>query len=266
VETTEHLAELRRHGELLGAAAERSDLDTPIPTCPDWTMRDLLRHMGDVHRWAAAHVEQGRMQPIRVVEEVAGPVPGDADLLAWFREGHDRLVRTLSEADPDMACWTFLPAPSPLAFWTRRQSHETSIHRADAESPGGVLTAFDPRFAADGIDYFVLYGPEFDHVIHEYRTLTGHAPMLPRLLARAVQLLGQRAIQNVVHQRRFPRPRHARHHRHHAQREVRSQLAQVMRPHGDQPLLLRAADQAGVERGEHLGEKRDYMEFHLARL
>jgi uncharacterized protein (TIGR03083 family) len=157
VETTEHLAELRRQGQLLGAAAERSDLDTPIPTCPGWAMRDLLRHVGDVQRWAAAHVAEGRMRPIREVERVAGPLPEDRDLLAWFREGHQGLVRTLSEADPDVACWTFLPAPSPLAFWTRRQSHETSIHRADAESPGGVLTAFDPRFAADGIDE-LLFG------------------------------------------------------------------------------------------------------------
>jgi len=32
----------------------------------------------------------------------------------------------------------------------------------------------------DGVDYFVVYGPELDQVIHEYRNLTGHAPMLPR--------------------------------------------------------------------------------------
>lgn len=30
-------------------------------------------------------------------------------------------------------CWTFLDAPSPLAFWARRQAHETAIHRADAQ-------------------------------------------------------------------------------------------------------------------------------------
>jgi alpha-D-xyloside xylohydrolase len=50
-------------------------------------------------------------------------------------------------------------------------------------------TTFDNRFplemkfdslAAPGIDYFVLYGPEFDQIIHDYRDLTGHAPMLPR--------------------------------------------------------------------------------------
>ncbi len=51
------------------------------------------------------------------------------------------------------------------------------------------LTTMDNRFplelkfdtlAGEGADYFVLYGPEFDQILHDYRTLTGHAPMLPR--------------------------------------------------------------------------------------
>jgi alpha-D-xyloside xylohydrolase len=52
-----------------------------------------------------------------------------------------------------------------------------------------AFSYFDNRFpmemnfdsmAGDGVDYFVLYGPEMDQVIHQYRNLTGHAPMLPR--------------------------------------------------------------------------------------
>jgi len=39
--------------------------------------------------------------------------------------------------------------------------------------------SFD-SLAGDGVDYFVLYGPEMDDIIHQYRNLTGHAPMLPR--------------------------------------------------------------------------------------
>jgi hypothetical protein len=27
--------------------------ETPIPTCPGWNMRQLLRHVGRAHRWAA---------------------------------------------------------------------------------------------------------------------------------------------------------------------------------------------------------------------
>jgi len=35
--------------------------------------------------------------------------------------------------------------------------------------------SFD-SIAGDGVDYFVLYGPEMDDIIHQYRNLTGHAP------------------------------------------------------------------------------------------
>lgn len=33
--------------------------------------------------------------------------------------------------------------------------------------------------AGDQIDYYVIYGPEMDQIIHQYRAMTGHAPMLP---------------------------------------------------------------------------------------
>lgn len=33
--------------------------------------------------------------------------------------------------------------------------------------------------AADQVDYYLFYGPEMDKVIHEYRSLTGHAPLFP---------------------------------------------------------------------------------------
>jgi len=34
--------------------------------------------------------------------------------------------------------------------------------------------------AADQVDYYVLYGPEMDKIIHQYRSMTGHAPLLPQ--------------------------------------------------------------------------------------
>jgi uncharacterized protein (TIGR03083 family) len=159
VEISDHIAALGREGELLAAAAARTDLDAPIPTCPEWRMRDLLRHLGDVHRWAAAHVADARTEPIGAAElhTIAGPLPEDAALIDWFRRGLGRVLRTLESADPRIVCWTFLSAPSPLAFWARRQAHETGIHRADAESPGGAITPFPADFAADGIEE-MLFG------------------------------------------------------------------------------------------------------------
>ena len=31
--------------------------------------------------------------------------------------------------------------------------------------------------AAEGLDYYFIYGPEPDQIIHQYRELTGHAPL-----------------------------------------------------------------------------------------
>lgn len=179
MEVPEHVAALQREGDLLATAAEGVDLDTPIPTAPEWRMRDLLRHMGDVHRWARGHVAEGRMLPIgrEDLPAVAGPLPEDGRLLDWFREGHARLVQTLASADPETQCWSFLPAPSPLAFWARRQAHETGIHRVDAEGASGRITPFATDVALDGIDELLLgfFGRPSDQRDPAPRTLHVHA-------------------------------------------------------------------------------------------
>ncbi|MFI9325111.1 maleylpyruvate isomerase family mycothiol-dependent enzyme [Kitasatospora aureofaciens] len=155
MEISEHIDALRREGVLLADAAARTDLAAPVPTCPDWRLGDLVRHVGQVHRWAAAYPSQGLDAVLDEAgaQAVIGPDPSDAALLDWFREGHAALVTTLSEAPADLECWSFLPAPSPLAFWARRQAHETAVHRFDADAAAGSPgPAVDPAFALDGID------------------------------------------------------------------------------------------------------------------
>lgn len=155
-----YIAALRREGELLGAAAERAGMAAAVPSCPGWAVRDLLKHTGYVHRWATGIVAGGLGRPPggESEAEVLSQGPGDAELPGWFREGHAALVRALSEAPPDLDCWAFLAAPSPLAFWARRQAHETAIHRADAEQAAGRASAsvFEPAFAADGVDELIM--------------------------------------------------------------------------------------------------------------
>lgn len=160
---------LRREGELLAGAAERAGPGAAVPACPGWRVRDLLKHCGYVHRWAAGYVgEQRATRAGRASEqEILREGPGDESLAGWFREGHAALVRTLAAAAPDLTCWTFLDAPSPLVFWARRQAHETAIHRVDAEQAAGAAQtgpagqtppppAFAPGFAVDGIDELIM--------------------------------------------------------------------------------------------------------------
>jgi uncharacterized protein (TIGR03083 family) len=157
MEIAEHIDALRRQGEWLADAAERAGLDATVPPCAPWQVKDLLRHTGYIHRWAARHVTECLDQILDgpSEEEILRGGADDAGLLAWFRDGHAALVQTLATADPSVECATFIAAPSPLAFWARRQAHETAIHRADAESAAGATPEYEPGFAADGIDELI---------------------------------------------------------------------------------------------------------------
>ncbi len=150
----EYIVAIQREGDLMAAAIARGDLDATVPTCPDWTLRELAHHLGRVHHWAAAHVEKARPEPLSNEESQAewGEMPADADVVDWYRAANARLVATLRAAGTDVQCWSFLPAPSPLAFWARRQSHETAIHRADAQVTSGLIDPVPVDFAVDGID------------------------------------------------------------------------------------------------------------------
>ena len=153
-----HILALEADGGLLANAAEQAGLTTPVPSCPAWQVRDLLRHQGYVHRWATAYVSvpiQAEAPELTEAEQLAGGPPEER-LLAWFREGHRALVRALRTAEPDVASWTFMPAASPLGFWARRQAHETAIHRADAQLAAGQAPGYQPDFAADGVDELIM--------------------------------------------------------------------------------------------------------------
>ena len=164
MEIADHLAALDADGVQLAETAERVGLTASVPCCPGWQVRDLVRHQAYVHAWAARHVRDRLAEIINEATEadVLGGGPPDAELIPAYRAAHAALVRTLRTADPDVVCATFMRgAPSPLAFWARRQAHETAIHRYDAQSAGpdgppDPATVFAPAFAADGLDELIM--------------------------------------------------------------------------------------------------------------
>lgn len=155
-----HIDAVGREGERLAMAASRARLDDPIPSCPGWDVRDLLRHLSEIHLWAASHVARTAVRdgvPDLADLEAAWPDlatfwPDDEVLVDYYLATNANLVDALRSAPSDLVTWTFLPAPSPVAMWARRQAHETAIHRVDAESATASVTGFDSAFASDGID------------------------------------------------------------------------------------------------------------------
>lgn len=185
MDTDALILELEAHGDKMCIAIKGADLDLAVPTCPGWALRDLLQHLGGIHRWAATYVNEQRTSVIDVdLEELVGGWPPDAGLLPWFSDGHRALVDSLRSAPADLECFTFLDAPTPRHMWSRRQAHETAIHRVDAEASVGRRVGFEPAFAADGID----------ELLRCFLTRRGRGPRsdAPRLLEVVATDVGQK--------------------------------------------------------------------------
>jgi uncharacterized protein (TIGR03083 family) len=124
-------------------------LTAPVPWVPVWTVRDLVAHLGTVHRWATAIVRAGTTEP-----PTARPRPPDDGLLDWYGAGLTDLVQALRTTPPDSPAWHMSPAAEKVAAsWARRQAHELAVHRMDLEVAAGVpVSALDPELAEDGAD------------------------------------------------------------------------------------------------------------------
>jgi uncharacterized protein (TIGR03083 family) len=136
------------------AAAAATATDTPVPTCPAWTVGQLVGHVGGVHRWATEIVSTGDRPA--VFEE---SYDGD-DLFGWYRDGLASLEARLEGADPDQEVWTFgASRDRRVSWWIRRQALETAVHRWDAAAAatpeGGPVPGFSAELAAAGIDEYL---------------------------------------------------------------------------------------------------------------
>jgi uncharacterized protein (TIGR03083 family) len=152
VESTEYLDAIRTESAALVAAAESAGLDARVPSCPDWSVADLLGHIGTVQRWAGGIVERRATEP-EYPTDVGRPTD-PAALAEWVRAGSDRLVEVLAATPPSTELWTFA-GPGPAGFWFRRQAHEVALHRVDAELASGPISPMDAALARDGIDEFL---------------------------------------------------------------------------------------------------------------
>jgi uncharacterized protein (TIGR03083 family) len=137
------LTHLRAEADAVLGVLVRASLSEPVAACPGWTVRELVEHLGGVHRWATQIVQTGRPHP-------DDEPRGVEDLPAWFEEGAAALIAALAASDPGAACWSFT-ADRTAGFWRRRQALETAVHRWDAERALGEPDPIDPALAAAGV-------------------------------------------------------------------------------------------------------------------
>ncbi|HZC51371.1 MAG TPA: maleylpyruvate isomerase family mycothiol-dependent enzyme [Mycobacterium sp.] len=138
------------------------DLTRPVPSCPMWTVAELIGHLTAVYRWVTLIVGERRFERPSASERAALDVPvldGPA-LSRVFETAHTKVVETLSAAPTDLACWTMWPAASARDYWIRRQAHETLVHHLDLRTAtvGSTLDCahVSADIAADGVDEMIM--------------------------------------------------------------------------------------------------------------
>lgn len=145
-----YLGRVQDDGDRLAAVA-RGDLSATVPSCPGWTVRDLVSHVAEVYEDKIARTALGRAP-----DPWPPAWPADRDPVDWFIDAHERLLEMLRERGPDAPSATWWPPDQTVGFWGRRMAHETAVHRVDAELAAGTATPVDADLALDGVDEILV--------------------------------------------------------------------------------------------------------------
>ncbi|NVI90281.1 maleylpyruvate isomerase family mycothiol-dependent enzyme [Actinomadura sp. BRA 177] len=143
---------LREHARGLADAASGPDPSTRVPTCPEWTLPDLVGHVGQAHRWATHLVRTGGTDVLNDLPRTLPDSP--ADWPGWLRDGAEELIAAY-DAKPDATVDHPLLGTWPTVRWLRRMTNETVVHHADAAGAAGTPFAVAPDLAGDAIDEFL---------------------------------------------------------------------------------------------------------------
>jgi uncharacterized protein (TIGR03083 family) len=160
------------------AVAAASSLDAQVPTCPEWTLFDLVQHLGVGRRkWAAIIAAGPADAPPDKSEWENGPAaPREREaLLAWSAESTQALLDALRLAGPDRGCWTWWAdsqSPPTSGAAARHQVQEIAVHTYDAQLTVGAPQPIPDEVALDGVaEYLFTCGATTSSWPHEPATV-----------------------------------------------------------------------------------------------
>jgi uncharacterized protein (TIGR03083 family) len=183
------------------------DATTPVPTCPKWTLADLVDHVGGTQRMVAMLVGDRMTEPSKAF---AGYVPAPTDSAqwrAWLTGTAAEAKQAFESIADDTPVWDPSGAAAGVPFWSRRLFGEICVHRADAAAALDMPYELAPPLAVgaveDWLDTMTSRGywenkPDFANAMRgDGQTLHFHATDAPgEWLARREQ---DRAVLERTH-------------------------------------------------------------------
>jgi uncharacterized protein (TIGR03083 family) len=153
--------------EEIARLAEHADLSLRVPSCPGWSLGDLVFHLGSVQSfWAANLLARNIAAPLR--PDGSSADLSDDILVPWFRDRTSSLRSALRQTGNDEPCWTWWGDPRTSGAVGRHQVQEAAIHCWDAQLATGGAKPVAAEIALDGISEFLeVHKGEIDAVVTE---------------------------------------------------------------------------------------------------
>ena len=154
VDAAQHIAWIERESAAFTATIAGDRLDLGVRTCPAWSLRQLVWHLGRVQEFWTRAIARGTDVMPEFEEGRPGPEGAD-ELAAWMRARTDALVEILRTTPPDAPAWTWWRDEHTAGAIGRHQAQEAAVHRYDAQTALGPPAPLDARLADDGVDEFL---------------------------------------------------------------------------------------------------------------
>lgn len=151
------LDQIEERSAALRYAAGRAPYDARVPSCPGWTVPDLVAHAGGLQRfWAAAVTAGASLLP--PAERAVPDRPAGADLLDWSAGCTAELLAALRNAGSDAKCWTWWAESGragTAGAVARHHVQEAAVFVRDAQEAAGVPEAVPSALAVEAVDGFL---------------------------------------------------------------------------------------------------------------
>src|SRR3954454_19431032 len=126
------------HTRRLAESAAAAGPDAVVPTAPEWTITDLVEHVGQTQNWVAEIIERRITDPTQLPTQMAVLPTDPRQWPAWLSGSAQRVASACGDEALDAP--VFNPAGderSGTRFWLSSLLNEAVVHGFDAANAAG---------------------------------------------------------------------------------------------------------------------------------
>ena len=121
------------HTRRLAESAAAAGPDAAVPTAPEWTITQLVEHVGQSQNWIAEIIERRVTDPTQLPTEMAVLPTDPGEWPVWLSESAQRVASACSDDALDAPVWNAAgDERTGTQFWTTSALNETVLHGVDA--------------------------------------------------------------------------------------------------------------------------------------